>query len=126
MNATASAFARIAGVAIVLILAAALGLIVGNALNARADSGVGAGAAGAALPHMSGFDGARYAAQQREAAGALVPHMSGFDGVRYAAQQRDAAARGSLQTWGNIDERHDTSSSEDSSPRETLTAPTPR
>jgi hypothetical protein len=123
VNATSTAVARIAGVAIVLILAAALGLIVGNALNARA-SGAEAGAAGASLPHMSGFDGARYAPQQREAAGPGLPHMSGFDGARYQTQQREAAVI--PQTWGNVDERHDASSSEQASARESLTAPTPR
>ena len=42
MNATASPLARIAGVAIVLILAAAVGLMAGNALNAR-DAGPAGG-----------------------------------------------------------------------------------
>jgi hypothetical protein len=42
VNATTSALARIAGVAIVLILAAAVGLLAGNALNAR-DAGPAGG-----------------------------------------------------------------------------------
>ena len=65
MNATATAVARIAGVALVLTVAAALGLYAGTLINARDDAGAGIGAGGSALPHMSGFDGAR---QQHDAA----------------------------------------------------------
>ena len=125
MNATTRPLARIAGVAIVLILAAALGLIVGNALNARAESGLGAGAGGPALPHMGGFDGARYDSQQRDDASVGTPS---YADPHLLIQQAaaDAADGDSLQTWGNVDERHDGAPSERSSARESLTAPTPR
>lgn len=125
MNATSAAAARIAGVAIVLILAAALGLIVGNVLNARAESGPGAGAGGPGLPHMGGFDGARYASQQDDDASVGTPS---YADPHLLIQQAaaDAAAGNSLQTWGNVDERNDASASGRSSARESLTAPTPR
>jgi hypothetical protein len=142
VNATFSPVARIAGVAIVLILAAALGLIAGNALNARVDVGAGADAS---LPHMGGFDGARYDSSQRD--GATVSGPGPFPNVwgnvaddgaapeapAYADPYRrhiegaasDPAVVGP-QTWGNIDERHDARSSDESSVGESLTAPTPR
>ena len=125
MNATSTAAARIAGVAIVLILAAAFGLIVGNALNARGASGAEAGAAGAGVPHMGGFDGARYDSQERDAAAVGTPS---YADPHLLIQQAaaDAADGDSLQTWGNVDERHHGAPSGRSSARESLTAPTPR
>ena len=124
MNATTSAVARIAGVAIVLILAAALGLIAGNALNARDDAGAGVGAGGPGQPHMGGFDGARTAVLQRDAAAIGAPAYA--DPYRLLIQQGAADAADTFtQTWGNLDERRDAPSSDANSAGESLTAPTP-
>lgn len=123
MNPTASAVARIAGVAIVLILAAALGLIAGNALNARDDAGIGA--AGPALQPMDAFEGARYTPVQRDAATVETPSYA--DPYRLLVEEgRADAATVVPQTWGNIDERRDARSSDQPSERESLTAPIPR
>lgn len=62
MNASATAAARIAGIVLVLVLAAVFGVVVGNLLAMR-DAGAAVGA-GASTPHMSGFDGARYEIQR--------------------------------------------------------------
>lgn len=123
MNATASAVARIAGVAIVLILAAAIGLIAGTALNARDDGGAGIGAA---QPHMGSFDGARYAPVQRDAATIETPSYA--DPYRQLIEQAAAGAADDTftQTWGNLDERRDAPSSDETSAGESLTAPTLR
>lgn len=74
-----------------------------------------AGAPGHAVPHMGGFDGARY--ELADAASPAVPHMGGFDGARYADAADDAPV--GPETWGNIAEDQDAAT-------ESLTAPTLR
>ena len=69
MNATATSLARLAAIAIVVLLAAVLGLVAGNWIQ-RADSDLSAGAGGAALPHVGGLDGAHFAAVGGALAGA--------------------------------------------------------
>ena len=90
----------------------------GNVDERRSSSPSGqssAGTAGPAVPHMGGFDGARY--ESAGAAGPAVPHMGGFDGARYADAADDAPI--GPETWGNITEDQDAAA-------ESLTAPTPR
>ena len=116
MNATTSALARIAGVAIVLILAAALGLMAGNALNAR--DARPAGGPGP-FPNVRGN-----VADDNVAVGA--PAYA--DPYRQLIQQGAAVAADEsfTQTWGNLDERRHAPSSDDASGAESLTAPTLR
>ena len=99
MNASASAIARIAGIALVLILAAILGLVAGNALNAR-NAGAGVGAGGAAMPHMSGFDGARDAALQ--GAGAVNPGYADPYRAHIKAGGAVVSDRVFPNVWGNV------------------------
>ena len=101
MNATASAITRIAGIALVLILAAILGLVAGNVLNAR-----GAGSpAGAGLPDTVYANVWGNVADDVASAGAPA-YADPYRAHMQAAAQADAAID-SLQTWGNVDERHD-------------------
>jgi hypothetical protein len=153
VNPSTAAVARSAAVAIVLILAAVLGLVVGNALDARGEGAIGPGAGAASMPHLSGFDGARYQAlddsaiaapayadpyrqQIRRAGQADLPdtvfpnvwgNVEAADPVTSESWGNIAATDDSYtQTWGNLDERHDARSSDETSVRESLTAPTPR
>ena len=116
MNATTSPVARIAGVAIVLILAAALGLIAGTALNAR-----DAGPAGGPGPFPNVWGNVADDGVAAEAPGYADPY-------RQLIQQgaADAADDTFTQTWGNLDERRDAPSSDDTSGAESLTAPSLR
>jgi hypothetical protein len=124
VNPSTAAVARSAAVAVVLILAAVLGLVVGNALNARGEGAIGPGAGAASVPHLSGFDGARYEALDDSATGA--PAYADPYRLRIQQGAADAADDSFTQTWGNLDERHDARSSDETSVRESLTAPTPR
>ena len=99
MNATASAITRIAGIALVLILAAILGLVAGNVLNARSD-GAGVGAGGAGLPHMSGFDGARYSALRAD--DAVNPSYADPYRAHLQAARADAPDAIFPNVWGNV------------------------
>ena len=107
MNASTSALARIAGVAIVLILAAAVGLMAGNALNAR-DAGPAGGPG--PFPNVWGNHAAIDAAA--EAPGYADPY-------RQLIQQgaTDDADPVTSESWGNV---------ADTSAGETLTAPSLR
>ena len=113
MNATTSPLARIAGVAIVLILAAAVGLMAGNALNARdagpaggpgpfanvwgnhADIAAAEGAPSYADPHRAHI-------QEGAAAAAEAPGYA--DPYRQLIQQGAAndADPVTSESWGNI------------------------
>lgn len=113
MNATTSPLARIAGVAIVLILAAAVGLMAGNALNARdagpaggpgpfanvwgnhADITAAAGAPSYADPHRAHI-------QEGAAAAAEAPGYA--DPYRQLIQQGAAidADPVTSESWGNL------------------------
>ena len=130
MNPTASAVARIAGAAIVLFLAAAIGLIVGSVLNAR-DAGPAGGPG--PFPNVWGNiadDGAAIEAPgyadpyrkliQRAAADDAAPVTSESWGNIADA---DAADDTFTQTWGNLDERRDALSSDETSPGESPAAP---
>ncbi len=100
-----------------LTVAAALGLYAGTLINARDDAGAGAG--GSALPHMSGFDGAR---QQHDAA-IDAPADAAPVGPQAWGNIEAAPAPVGPQAWGNIDER---GSSDPTSDSASLTAPRPR
>ena len=99
MNASSGSYARIAGIALVLILAATLGLIVGNVLNARNDR-AGSGAGGAAMPHLGGLDGAHYAALQQVDAGNPSYADPYRAHVRAAGVERTEAFFPNV--WGNV------------------------
>lgn len=107
MNATSSPLARIAEVAVVLILAAALGLLAGNALNAR-DAGPAGGPG--PFPNVWGNH-----ADIAAAAGA--PEYA--DPYRQFIQQGAATEADPVtsESWGNIAE---------TSRGESLTAPSLR
>jgi hypothetical protein len=100
VNASGTAVARIVGIAVVLMLAAAFGLVVGNLLSMR-DAGAAAGA-GASTPYMIDFDGARFHLQQGDVEGAGSPSYA--DPYRLIIEEASTAG-------------HST---------ESLTAPTPR
>ena len=141
MNAIARPVAQIAAVAIVLILAAALGLIAGNLLNARdggltggapgpfanvwgniAPDGVAAADASTDSPQTWGNVDERRSSRLSDQSsagttGPAVPHMGGFDGARYADAAEDVPI--GPERWGNIAEDQDAAA-------ESLTAPTPR
>jgi FlaG/FlaF family flagellin (archaellin) len=70
VNASATAIARIATIALVLVLAAAFGLVVGNLLGMR-DEGAAVGAG--SMSHMRGFDWAQYHVQQGDVAAIGAP-----------------------------------------------------
>ena len=99
MNASGTAVARIVGIALVLILAATFGLVVGNLLSMR-DAGTAAGA-GATTPHMT-FDGARFHLQQGDVEAVGAPAYA--DPYRQIIEEAGDARRST----------------------ESLTAPTPR
>jgi hypothetical protein len=100
VNASGTAVARIVGIALVLVLAAAFGLVVGNLLSMR-DAGAAAGA-GASTRYMNNFDGARFHLQQGDVEGAGAPAYA--DPYRLIIEDAGTADRSS----------------------ESLTAPTPR
>ena len=106
MNATTSPLARIAGVAIVLILAAAVGLMAGNVLSAR-DAGPAGGPG--PFPNVWGNHAAIAAA---EAPGYPDPYRQLIR--QGAADDADPVTSAS---WGNVAE---------TSPRESLTTPSLR
>jgi hypothetical protein len=117
VNASTAAVARSAAVAIVLILAAALGLVVGTVLDARDGGALEPGARGASMPHVSDFDGApTYADPYRH----LVQ----------SAGRSDVPDTIFPNTWGNIEEADPVTSESwgniETPARESLTAPTPR
>jgi hypothetical protein len=99
VNATGTALARTVGIALVLILAATFGLVVGNLLSMR-DAGAPAGA-GASIPHMT-FDGARFHLQQGDVEAVGAPAYA--DPYNQIIEDADSAGRST----------------------ESLTAPTPR
>jgi hypothetical protein len=107
VNATTSAVARIAGVAIVLILAAAIGLIAGTALNAR-DTGPAGGPG--PFPNVWGNHAAIDAAA--EAPGYADPYRQLIQ--QAAANDADPVTS---ESWGNT---------EGPAARESVTAPTAR
>ena len=113
MNATTSPVARIAGVAIVLILAAAAGLIAGNALNAR-DAGPAGGPG--PFPNVWG---------NHADVGAAAEAPAYADPYRQIIQQAAAnhADPVTSESWGNIESAP---SSGGTSGGESLTAPTLR
>jgi hypothetical protein len=116
VNASATAVARTVGIALVLILAATFGLVIGNLISLR-DTGASVGA-GAHLPHMGGFDGARYAQIQPAA-------MRGFDWAQFHVQQGDVAGLGApayADPYRQIVEEADDAERS----TESLTVPTPR
>jgi hypothetical protein len=113
VNPSTAAVARSAAVAIVLILAAALGLVAGSVLDARDGGAIDPGARGPSVPHMSGFDGARDSALQNAGTGAPA-YAAVFPNVWGNIEQADPVTS---ESWGNI---------EGTSARESLTAPTPR
>ena len=128
MNATTSPLARIAAVAIVLILAAAVGLMAGNALNARdagpaggpgpfpnvwgnhADIATTSGAPSYADPHRAHI-------QEGAAAAAEAPGYA--DPYRQLIRQGAASDADPItsESWGNVAE---------TSGRDSLTAPSLR
>ena len=128
MNATASPLARIAGVAIVLILAAAVGLMAGNALNAR-DAGPAGGPGpfpnvwgnhadiGAAAGAPSYADPFRGHIQEGTGAAAEAPGYA--DPYRQLIRQGAASDPAAItsESWGNV---------ADTSRGESLTAPSLR
>jgi hypothetical protein len=130
VNPSTAAVARSATVAIVLILAAALGLVVGSVLDARDGGAIDPGARGASVPHMSGFDGARDSALQNAATGAPAyadPYRQLIQGVG----RSDVPDAVFPNVWGNIEEADPVTSESwgnvaATSPGESLTAPTPR
>jgi len=107
VNATASPLARIAGVAIVLILAAAVGLMAGNALNAR-----DAGPAGGPGPFPNVWGNVADDGVAAEAPGYADPYRQL---IRQGAASDPAAI--TSESWGNIAE---------TSRGESLTAPSLR
>ena len=110
MNARSSAVARIAGVAIVLILAAALGLIVGNALNARN--------AGAAVGGPGPFANVWGNVADDGATTGAPAYADPYRQIIERATANDAGPVTS-ESWGNIEEAA-------SAGVESLTAPTAR
>jgi hypothetical protein len=107
VNATTSPLARIAGVAIVLILAAAVGLMAGNALNAR-----DAGPAGGPGPFPNVWGNHAEIAAAAEAPGYADPYRQLIQ--QAAANDADPVTS---ESWGNV---------EGAAARESLTAPTAR
>ena len=95
MNATTSPLARIAGVAIVLILAAAVGLMAGNVLNAR-DAGPAGGPG--PFPNVWGNHAASDAAAA-EAPGYADPYRQLIQ--QGAAHDADPVTS---ESWGNVAE----------------------
>jgi hypothetical protein len=134
MNPAIAAVARTAAVVIVLIAAAALGLVVGNYLDARDGGAIAPGAGITSAPHVGGFDGARESAlraRRSDLPDTVFPNVWGNieapEPVTSESWGNIAAADdGYTQTWGNLDERHDARSSDETSGRTSLTAPTPR
>jgi hypothetical protein len=101
VNQSGNAVIRIAAMGIVLILAAVIGLVAGNALNARDGGAINPGAGADALPHLSGFDGARYEALESTAIGA--PAYA--DPYRQRIQNGGQAALPDTvfpNVWGNV------------------------
>ena len=144
MNATTRPLARIAGVAIVLILAAALGLMAGNVLNARdagpaggpgpfpnvwgnhADITTAAGAPTYADPYRRSSSRPRPTTPSRSPpTGATSPTTARAGAPTYADPYRQIIQQAAAtdadpvtsESWGNIAE---------TSRGESLTAPTPR
>jgi hypothetical protein len=130
VNPSTAAVARSAAVAIVLILAAALGLIVGSVLDARDGGAIDPGARGPSMPHMSGFDGARDSALQNAAAGAPA-YADPYRQLVQRAGQSDVSAAVYPNVWGNIEEADPVTSEswgniDETSAGASLTAPTLR
>jgi hypothetical protein len=101
VNASGHAATRIVAMGIVLTLAAVLGLVAGNALNSRHGGAINPGAGAASMPHLSGFDGARYEALEGTAIGA--PAYA--DPYRLQIQrggQADLPDTVFPNVWGNI------------------------
>ena len=130
MNASTAAVARSAAMAVVLVLAAALGLIVGSVLNARDGGPLESGARGASTPHMGGFDGARNSALEDAATG--TPTYA--DPYRHLIQRAGGSELPDAifpNVWGNVEAADPITSErwgniEEAPARESLTAPTPR
>jgi hypothetical protein len=102
VNPSTAAIARSAVVAIVLLLAAVLGLVVGNALDARDGGAIDPGAGAASMPHLSGFDGARYEALQDTAIGAPA-YADPYRQQIQRAGQADLPDTVFPNVWGNIE-----------------------
>ena len=130
MNASTAAVARSAAVAVVLVLAAALGLVVGSVLNARDAGAIESGARGASMPHMSGFDGARNSALQDAATGTPA-YADPYQHLIQRAGGSDLPDAIFPNVWGNIEEPDPITSEswgniEEAPAKGSLTAPTPR
>jgi hypothetical protein len=115
MHPSIAAVARTAAVAIVLIAAAALGLVVGNYLDARDGGAIEPGAGITSAPHMGGFDGARESAL-RDGRSDLPDKF--FVNVWGNVEAPEPVTS---ESWGNI-----ASADDEAAVRESLTAPTPR
>jgi hypothetical protein len=120
VNASGTAVARIAGIALVLVLAATFGLIVGNLLIMR-DAGAATGA-GASTPYVKAFDGARFHLQQGDVEGLGSP---AYDGARFHLQQGDVDGTG-VPTYADPYRQIIEEASGADRSTESLTAPTPR
>ena len=143
MNAFSTTLARIASVAVVLILAAAVGLIAGNWMRAAdAELSAGAGVPTVAYPTYQQIENAAglggtptYADPHRQIMEAAEDAAATVPSVAYPTfQQIEAASAedGFTQTWGNLDERSardaaaaDADGSQKASPRLPL-GPSPR
>jgi hypothetical protein len=132
MSLSIAAVARSAAVVIVLILAAALGLVVGNFLDTRDMGAIDPGAGLTSAPHMGGFDGARESALRAGRSDLPDTVFANVWGNIEAPEPVTSESWGNIaaaddsytQTWGNLDERHD--ASDETTVRKSLTAPTPR